>query len=224
MLDPNTGMANNRISQLLGTIFILIVVSTLIAVLNEGAWHELGMNVTGGLIVLLVAVFIADQLIQKYNEERFDPHREYIYATLQRAVTEAFVAMIPPLTKSQLQRAEFGAYSEGYFELLELYTTQGVLFANTYGNSCNNIDELKRAITVSRASVDSFMDMTRSLRHQFFTLLDPTLLECLLRLEDAHSDLDIVIGMDHITICPDNDLEFTARLYSQNLMQLMVLS
>lgn len=207
MSDSNANTANHRISQLLGALFILLVVSALIAVLTKGAWHELGMSLVGGLLVLFVAVFIADHLIQKYNEEKFNPHRDYVYAILQKAITESFLKVIPPVKKSELHHADFGAYSSGYYEFASLDESRERYY-EVFRNSLRNSDDFNRAVGLSRATLDEFIEKTRSLNHIFFTILDPALLGQLLHLEDAHNGLDVAV-MDS-----GNSLDSKISLYS----------
>ncbi len=123
---------------------------------------------------------------------------------------------IPPIKKSELHHAEFGKYSSGYYDLPSLDGSSREHIQETLRISSQNLGGFIKAVDISRASLDVFFEKTKEVSHHFFTILDPELLECLLRLEDAHNDLDIAV-MDSGII-----LDTKVSLYSLSFMSTLI--
>jgi len=183
---------DDRMSLLLGILFLLVVSAGLIAALNDGPWHELGMNLIAEFIGLGIAVFCAEQLIQKHKEQLYDPHRNYAYARMTRAITETFLRIVPPIEKSQLNRAEFGKYQAGYYDLPGIATTFETHLKEMFKNSCKDDVQLKKAMCYSNAKLKNLVTKLDNDTHQFFTILDPPLLEALLQINEDYFDLEVM--------------------------------
>lgn len=200
---------NDRMSLLLGILFLLVVSAGLIAALNDGPWHELGMNLIAEFIGLGIAVFCAEQLIQKHKEQQYDPHRNYVYARMARTITETFLRILPPIEKSQLNRAEFGKYQAGYYDLPGISTTFETQFKEMFKNSCKDDVQLRKAMHYSNAKLKKLVTELDNDTHQFFTILDPPLLEALLQINEDYFELEVM------SLDTGQALEMAALLYAE---------
>lgn len=210
MCTVKTDKAHDRLSQLLGLLFVLMVVAGLIVALNpDGSLHDFGLNLIAEFIGLGIAVFGAEQLIQKHKDEQYNPHRDYAHSLLQKTITESFLTLIPPGEKSRLQRAEFGKFHAGYYDVPGISTSLDIFYKQVFKNSAEEVKDFKSTVHLSMAPVNKLISQLESITHQFFTIFDPPLLEAFLHLKDNSSDLENMADKS------GKDLETKVFLYSE---------
>lgn len=192
MFETDKDPRNNRISQLLGVIFILFTISAFTTALHpSGFWHELGVNLTSGFICLAITVLVVENLLKKHYEERYDPHRQYMFSALLRAISDVLSPMLPIEHKPTFKIASFGKYTATYYpygDIQKLRNFYHELFHNSFKESYN----LKGSMNHFIEPLNQFMEKTRQLRREFFTLFTPEMLEMLLKIEDDYYCLDII--------------------------------
>lgn len=192
MLETSKDPLRNRISQLLGAIFILFTISAITTALHEsGFWHELGVSLISGFVCLAVTVLVVEKLLKKHYEERYDPHRQYVLCALLRAISEVLSAMLPTGHKPIFKIATFGKFTATFYPYGDIPKLRA-FYHELFDNSFKESYDLKGSIRDFIVPLTTFMNETRHLRKEFLTLFSPEMLEMLLKLEDDYYCTNIV--------------------------------